>query len=331
MPDPVDLEGLLDLATPWCLRVVVTLHVAEHLTAEGKSVNQLATAVGCDAAALQDVLSHLASKGVFAEPEPGVFALNDAAERLRDQAAYLDLEGLGGRLAAAWSTLPVYVRTGRPGYEGLFGRPFWEDLAAHPKLSADFDAMMGPAGHGVPDEIELSTGWDVVRTVVDVGGGTGAMLARLLELHPHLKATLVDLPATVARADLEGAEKVGQSFFEPLPAGADVYLLRHVLNDWPDAETVAILRRCAEAAGDTGRVVVAGGVVRTSVGRELTPEAVLLGGRSNTVAEFRQLARQAGLEVVAVNADASAVECVAISREASAPSAPGRDRAGRRG
>ena len=170
---------------------------------------------------------------------------------------FLDLAGIGGRMAHTWGTLLDYVRTGQPAYQQVFGRPFWEDLAAHPAIGAEFDALMGPAGHGVPDfDVELSDGWDTVRTVVDVGGGTGAMLASLLRRHPRARGILVDLPGTVARAgeiieSLGVAERVtaeAQSFFDPLPAGADLYLLKSVLNDWPDEPTVAILRRCAEAA-----------------------------------------------------------------------------------
>ena len=157
-------------------------------------------------------------------------------------------------MAHTWGTLLDYVRTGQPAYRELFGRPFWEDLAAHPKIAADFDALMGPAGHGVPDfDIELTGGWGGLRTMVDVGGGTGAMLASLLRRHPHVRGILVDFPGTVARAGeilIAGgvADRVtlrGQSFFDPLPAGADLYLLKSVLNDWPDEQTVAILRRCA--------------------------------------------------------------------------------------
>jgi SAM-dependent methyltransferase len=143
--------------------------------------------------------------------------------------------------------------------------------------------------------------------VVDVGGGTGAMLAALLRAHPHLRGTLVDVPATVVRAaaTFEAAgvagrvETSGQNFFDPLPAGADVYLLRKVLNDWPDAETVAILRRCAEAARPGGRVVVLGGVTAEDEPRRLTVETVLLGGTTSTLPEFRELAGRAGLEVAA--------------------------------
>jgi len=252
----VDLEQMLDLATPWCLRVAATLRLPEHIAAGHAGIADLAAAAGCDPDAVHAVLGHLVSQGVFTEETPGRFACNLAAEQLAS-VPFLDLTGIGGRMAHTWGTLLDYVRTGQPAYQQVFGRPFWEDLDAHPAIGAEFDALMGPAGHGVPDyDIELSDGWDTVRTVVDVGGGTGAMLASLLRQHPRARGILVDLPGTVARAGelIESfgvAERVtveAQSFFDPLPPGADLYLLKSVLNDWPDEPTVAILRRCAEAA-----------------------------------------------------------------------------------
>lgn len=104
----------------------------------------------------------------------------------------------------------------------------------------------------------------------------------------------------------------GQSFFDPLPAGADLYLLRNVLNDWPDEQTRQILRRCAEAARRDGRVVVLGGVVPDGSAPELTIEKVLLGSRNNSLAEFQDLAGAAGLTVHAVSEQPSGrflVEC----------------------
>jgi hypothetical protein len=105
---------------------------------------------------------------------------------------------------------------------------------------------------------------------------------------------------------------VGQSFFDPLPQGADLYLLRKVLNDWPDREAAALLSRCAEAARPAGRVVVLGGVVPDGAPRALVIEMVLVGGKQRIVSEFRELARAAGLEVLAAGRQPSgyfAVEC----------------------
>jgi SAM-dependent methyltransferase len=309
-PKDVSLSDLSDLCTPWCVHVVATLRIAEHLAAGVDEINGLAAAASCDAASLRQVLRHLVSKGMFEEPAPGRFALNETARELLEpgQRLVLDLESLGGRFAYAWGTLLKAVRTGAPAYHELFGRPYWEDLDAHPEIGASFDALMGPAGHGAPDpEILLNGDWESVRTVVDVGGGTGALLAAILLAHPEIEGVLVDLPKTVARAaaTFEAAgvtgrvKTIGQSFFDPLPAGADLYLLSKVLNDWPDRETLAILQRCAEAARPAGRLVISGGVSPDEAPANLSLEMVLVGGKSNTLAEFRELAREAGLEVCA--------------------------------
>jgi 2,7-dihydroxy-5-methyl-1-naphthoate 7-O-methyltransferase len=319
-----DLEALSDLRTPWCLRVAVTLRIAEHMAAGTTATADLAGAAGCDRIALGRVLGHLADRGVFERVAEGEFALNEAARGLLEPGLRLglDLDGIGGRLALAWGTLPTYVRTGAPGYHELFGMGYWDDLAANPTIGAGFDALMGPAGHGPADpDFLVGDGWGSVRTVVDVGGGTGAMLAAILAAHPPIRGTLVDLPGTVARSletfaasgVADRATATAQSFFDPLPAGADLYLLRKVINDWPDPEAVAILRRCADAAPSGGRVVVIGGVSpEDRPTTTLTEEAVLVGGRERTVAEFRELARQAGLRVVVAGrapSGAFVVEC----------------------
>jgi hypothetical protein len=316
-----DLEALSDLCTPWCIRVVATLRIADHMAAGVTDVERLAVVAVCDAGALHNVLGHLVGKGVFEEVAPGRFALNDAARQLLDASRFLGLEGIGGRMAGVWSTLPTYVKTGAPAYSEVFGLPFWEDLATHPDVAASFDALMGPGGHGTPDaDVPLDGGWDSVRTVVDVGGGTGAMLAEILRAHPGVRGTLVDFPGTVARSAetfqtagvADRVTTAGQSFFDPLPAGADLYLLKKILNDWPDRETTTILRRCAEAARPGGRILVLGGVAADGAPKRLEIEMVLVGGKTNTLPEFRELARAAGLEVSSATRQPSgalAVEC----------------------
>ncbi|MBS4176090.1 methyltransferase [Lederbergia citrea] len=317
----INLEELSDLCTPWCIHLVGTLRIAEHIAAGTNEINDLASAAECDAYALHNVLGHLVDKGIFEETGPGVFALNEVSEGLLDPSRRPDLNGIGGRMAYAWGTLPTYVRTGNSGYHELFGRPFWEDLAANPEVAESFDALMGPAGHGTPDpDFPISGGWESIKTVVDVGGGTGAMLAEILRKRPEIHGTLVDLPGTVARSGeifqaagvAERVTTVGQSFFDPLPAGADLYLLKKVLGNWPDQETTAILRRCAEAARPNGRIVILGGVTADDVSHKLTIDKVLLGGKTNTLSEFLVMAGDAGLEVTSAEYEPSGqfvVEC----------------------
>src|SRR5579863_1260771 len=306
--ESADLSVLSDLRTPWCIHVVATLRIADHIAAGTTDIKTIAEKAACNADFLRRVLRHLVGKGVFAEPTLGQFALNEAAQGLLGPARqFLDLNGIGGRIAYAWGSLLNAVRTGAPAYHEIFGLPFWEDLQAHPDIAASFDALMGPPGHGTPDlEILLTGDWEEVKSVVDVGGGTGALLAEILRTHPQIQGTLVDFPGTVARAEAllqeagvrERVRTVGQSFFDPLPVGADLYLLKSILNDWPDREALLILGQCAEAARPNGRVVILGGVSPDdSATALLSPEMVLLGGKDRALMEFRELASQAKLRV----------------------------------
>ncbi len=318
-----DLGALSDLCTPWCIHVVATLRIADHIAAGREQIGDIAAAASCDRYALHRLLTYLVGKGVFEETSPGRFVLNQAARGLLDpsQRLGLDLEGIGGRMAHAWGTLLTYVRTGTPAYPEVFGLPFWEDLEAHPDVGASFDALMGPPGHGTPNaEFAISGGWGSVRSVVDVGGGTGAMLAEILRRCPQIHGTLIEFPRTAALAgevfDAAGVAArvtiIGQSFFDPLPSGADLYLLRKIISNWPDREAKLVLGRCAEAARPTGRVVVLGGVGPDDAPISLSIEMVLVGGKHRTLSEFRELAEDVGLDVLAAERQPSGyfvVEC----------------------
>src|SRR5947207_12617535 len=114
----MDLWELSDLSTPWCVHVVATLRIAGHIAAGHTGIAELAAASAADRDSLHRVLRQVVSKGLFEEPAPGRFALNEAARPLLDSHFLLGLEldGFGGRMARAWSTLLPAVRTGRPAY-----------------------------------------------------------------------------------------------------------------------------------------------------------------------------------------------------------------------
>ena len=317
---PAQLWAMADLFTPMALRVAATLRLADHVAAGADSVAALAERTGSDADALGRLVDHLVTIGVLQRGGLDALSLTDLGDQLReghpgDGRAWLDIEGAVGRGDLSALRLLDTVRTGRPAYPLTYGRGYWEDLAAQPALAQSFDALMGSRLRFEAPEVAAAYDWGALGHVIDVGGGNGTLLAAILTTHPGLRGMLVELPGpaeaagpTLADAGVgDRCEIVAGSFFEPLPAGGDAYVLSGVLHDWDEVHAVRILRRCAEAAGTTGRVlVIEEGVVDDSAASGLHTEMNLrmlayTGGRERTLGELEQLAADAGLRVGAVH------------------------------
>lgn len=304
---------MADLATPMAIRVAATLGVADHLAAGRRTAPEIAAAVGAHAGALDRLLRHLVTIGLVTADGVGGYALTGLGEQLRDdhpagRRRWLTIDGAVGKGDLSFVDLLHSVRTGQPAYAIRNGVPFWEDLAANPALSASFDALM--SHHVEIDDIGIADAydWAALGHVVDVGGGSGALLAVLLAAHPGLRGTVVDLPGPAAGARrtlrdkglAERAEVVTGSFFDPLPAGAGGYVLSAILHDWDDDAAVKILRRCADAAGERGVVLVIEAIGADGASPSTAMDLRMLvytGGKERGLAELDALARQAGLAV----------------------------------
>lgn len=314
-PARVDLAALADLVTPWAIRVAATLRLADHIAVGHTALPDLARAAGADPDALRRMLRVLTGRGVFAEPTEDTYALTPAAELLKDSGAFglrawYDLDGMGGRMDQAFGRLLDTVRTGEPAYPLVHGRSLWQDTLEDPALARSYADLMAAHTRFAAPEVVAAYAWPERGHVVDVGGGSGSLLARLLTARPALRGTVLDLPeaAEEARRALESAGLVERasvhpsSFFDPLPAGADLYLLTWVLHDWSDEEAERILRRCAEAAGEGGRVLVVENLVtdgrRADVAAAMDLRLlVLFGGRERTPRQLDDLVTRTGLRV----------------------------------
>ncbi|MEU4561076.1 methyltransferase [Actinoplanes sp. NPDC023936] len=308
------LWAAADLITPMAVRVAATLRLGDHITAGSGTVDALATATGAHPDTLRRVMDHLVTAGVLTRPRPGVYGLTDLGEQLRDDypggiRSWLDMTGAIGRADLSFVDLLHTVRTGAAAYPHRYGRPFWEDVAADPARAASFDALMGSRLRDDAPALAGGYPWGALGNLVDVGGGDGTLLIAILTAHPGLRGTVLDLPGPAARA-LEAIEAAGLrdrataragSFFDELPPGAGGYLLSGILHDWDDAGATRILRRCAEAAGAPGRVLV----IEDNAAGEPSTEGDLrmlcyVNGRERGVAQLGDLAAAAGLAVAAV-------------------------------
>ncbi|MEV4433841.1 methyltransferase [Streptomyces sp. NPDC049585] len=324
------LLALKDTMTPWALRAVVTLKVPDLLADGPLGVPELAARTGTAPDALHRALRLLAARGVFTEPEPALFAPTGLSRLLESGhpmslRPWLDLDGAIGRGDRSCVHMVEALRTGSPVHERAYGRGVWDDLAADPALAASFDEAMHHRAAMLAPALAAAYDWRTVHHVLDAGGGTGAILAELLRSHDHLRGTLLDRATAVAAARAAWGDTaegrrctfVEGSFFDALPAGADVILLVNVLHDWPDEHATALLRRCREALPPGGRLLVAEHV------RDATADAGLLeldlllllvyGGRERTLDDFRAVASPAGLELTEVTRTKAGVSLLAHS------------------
>jgi precorrin-6B methylase 2 len=296
------------------LYVVAKLNVADALDRGDMNVDDLAKEVGADPTALARFLRALVANGVFTETAPGRFALNGPAEYLRSDVenTHKYIAVLHGEEAYAACAEALHTaRTGRPAFEKVYGRPYFEHIADDPVARATFDAAMGEQ-----TTVPLVVGqcdFGTEGVVVDVGGGTGALLGEVLADRPNLRGILYDLPESSRRArqnlsrlGLAGRVRViGGSAFDEVPGGGDVYTISRVLHDFDDDQVLTILGNMRAAMRPGARLMVFDALLADRPGFNPGRMAdlgmlMVLGGRYRTEAELADLVRRAGFRVEAV-------------------------------
>jgi hypothetical protein len=311
---------LMQMANPLVSRsihVAATLGIADHLGDGPRTVEELATATGTHAPSLHRLLRALASVGIFSETVDGAFELTALAQPLRADAPdsvrpFLFVTGAVAGPAVA--ELEYTVRTGEPGFDRARGTSWWEYFASDPQAARIHDEMFVDQSNAIAPLLVDICDLDGVGTIVDIGGGYGGLSLPLLQRFPAMRGVVVDLPhaesgarAHIAAAGLDDrCEFVAGDFFAGVPTG-DVYLLKHVLRDWPDDDVVRLLARSADAAAPGARLVIVDWVIGPRNEPDLAKLAdlfvmlVLRGGRDRTADELRTLLEAVGadLEVVA--------------------------------
>src|SRR6266581_2009149 len=211
------------------LHLAAKLGVADLLKDGARRAEELAQATDTHAPSLRRVLRFLASVGVFEEREDGRFALTALGECLRadlpgsSRAMVLLFAGIG--IQDSWRELEWCVRTGEPAYRKRGATDPFAEMAKDPAQAANFDAA--------------ADDFTPFRTIVDVGGGNGALLLGILRATPRLDGIVFDRPDVVERAAKEIAASglgdrcraAGGDFFVEVPNGADAYVLKHVIHD----------------------------------------------------------------------------------------------------
>jgi hypothetical protein len=301
------------------LDLAIKLGVPDLLASGPRHFTDLAEATGTHAPSLNRVLRLLASGGVLEEQANGSFALTPLGDCLRadvpGSARAMVTLFAGIRIQDAWRELEYCVRTGEPVFrqKGL-ADPF---VGRTPAEEASFDAAMADGTRLAARAVSAVYDFTPFRTLVDVGGGNGALLIGLLQANPHLHGIVFDQPGAAARATERVAAKglgdrcraVGGDFFAAVPSGGDAYVLKHVIHDWDDERALTILRNCHRAMSATGTLLIIEGVYPPRIDQSLASRGaaandvnmlVNTGGRQRSEAEFGALYAAAGFALTRI-------------------------------
>ena len=305
------MDGYL---TTQLLYVAAELGIADLLADRPLGGREIASAAGVPAAPLTRVLRGLAAEGVLSEDDDGRFSLTPLGDALRTDTS-TSLRGAvlvrADLYYGAAAGLLTAVRDGGTAFEQAHGTPFFDHLAAHPAQEARFAASMAARASREAADVVATYDFGGIGRIVDVGGGTGTLLAAVLHSAPGLDGVLVDRAGPVEQARARFAAEgladrtrcLEGDFFEAVPPGADAYLLSRVLHDWDDGRAGRILDACHRAAPATARLVVVEALLPDLAAE--APEAirmdlhmlVLLGSAERSAAQYESLLGASGFVV----------------------------------
>ncbi|MBV6698930.1 methyltransferase [Kitasatospora aureofaciens] len=311
-------ELVFGAACAAAVRAAARLGVADALGDTPTSVTELADALDTEPRPLRRLMRALTCYGIFAETTDDRFEHTEMSRLLREDAPnslrYISLWCTEPWTWEAWPKLDEAVRSGRNVFPELFGKDFFEYLHSDAGDSAKvFDKAMTASSRQSAWDFAEYLDLTGVDSVVDIGGGQGHVLASLLEKHPALHGTLLDLPKVVAGADprlQDGGAFSARARLVPgdcradIPVRADLYIIKNIL-EWDDESTRRTLANVVAAARPGARVVVVENLVDDSPSMRFTTAMDLMlllnvGGAKHSKDSLVRLMEDAGLDVAEV-------------------------------
>jgi O-methyltransferase len=313
-PPAAILQLILNVWATQSAATFARLGMADLLADGAAPARLVAERAGTNADATYRLLRGLATVGIVEALPDNRFALTPVGQCLRSDVPGSMRSLLIAEMAPGhwlpWGDMEHSVRTGTPATLKTFGKPAWEYYAEHPEEADDFAQGMSNVSAMAIQAVLEAYSFTGAELLVDVGGSHGSLLSAVLKKLPQARGILFDRPNVVRGAgpvlDRAGvANRVtcqGGSFFESVPDGGDVYLLKMILHDWSDDECVVILSACRKAMIPGGRVVVLEMLISNQGPPSPAPlmdlnMLVMLTGRERTAEEYGSLFARAGLAI----------------------------------
>jgi O-methyltransferase domain len=303
---------------PQAVYVAAKLNIADYLKHEPKSINELALATFTHAPSLYRILRTLCSVGIFEEKQDQFFGLTPISECLQSDIPN-SLRSLAVMYGESfhfqpWANILAAVKTGKSAFECTFGIDLFQYMEQNSEANQIFNDTMISLSTLV--NIAIVTGYDYSRinNLVDIGSGKGTLTLPLLRANPKMQAILFDLPHVIEEAiETINSENltdrctlVSGDFFESIPTGSDLYILKHILHDWDDQRSINILKNCHQAMTSYSKLLIMERIV--PLGNEPSPaklndlEMMVLtpSGRERTELEFKALLQASGFKLVKI-------------------------------
>lgn len=312
-PSTQMMQMITGFWTSCCIYNAAKLNVADLLHKEAMSSDQLAEATHTNASSLYRMMRALASVGIFSENEKGEFSNTTLSETLRsDQPGSMKAMAIAqlGDHYPAWGNLLYSLKTGNTAFEKVEGMNVWKYYETHPEEGLNFMKAMTGSTNAAIQNVIPNYDFSSANTIVDIGGGNGAFLMAVLDKAPQAKGIVFDeeyvVDETIKKIEEHGFSKKcsvsAGNFFEAVTAGADLYLMKHVLHDWNDEQSEQILKNCSKAMHENSKILVIEAVIPTGntghPGKFMDINMMAMtGGKERTEAEYASLFANSGLKL----------------------------------
>jgi 2-polyprenyl-3-methyl-5-hydroxy-6-metoxy-1,4-benzoquinol methylase len=310
------MQMVFGKAVTQAVSVAARFRIADQLVSGPKTAAELAKATGLHSGHLYRVMRALAGLGVFAADDAGRFSLTPMGNLLRS-----DVPGSARPIATyvcdpwswkPWGDLAGAVKTGQPVFDRMFGEGVFDYFAKHPDEAATFNEGMTGFSQQAAAAVLKAYDFSKFGTIVDVGGGHGALLLAILKANPSVKGVVFDAPqvATGAAEAIKAAGMTdrcraeGGDFFKAVPGG-DLIVMKNIIHDWNDAKATTILKACRAAIKPTGKLLLVELVVPAGFAPHMShildlEMMVLCDGKERTEAEYRELLAGAGFKLTRI-------------------------------
>jgi len=300
-----------------CISAAADLVVADHLESGPKTTAELAALTNVHEDSLYRLLRALAGVGIFHEGENRTFSQTPRSEVLRTHAKP-SLRYAAPSLLDPWQfnslqAIRSTIANGRTGTKNAFGAELFEYLGSHPEQAVSFNRCMTDLSAGDTPAVLAAYDFSGFEHIVDVAGGVGGMLAGILDSAPRLRGTLFDQPSVIQQAKTDRlldhlgsrCDMASGDFLESVPAGADAYIMKHIIHDWDDARAAKILQNCRRVMKAGGKILVVDRVIgppNAPDPKKFFDVAMMLmpGGRERTESEWHALFALSGLQLARI-------------------------------